>query len=89
MVALVTQALIFSQPGGQNRFSLSDAYNYATVFISGSLKYDHLDIPARHGLLARCLLQKTHPEMRPFAIPFTGCPKLVIITPGYEVLGVV
>ncbi len=33
---------------------------------SGSLKYGHLDL-VWHGLLAtcRCLLHKTHPEMRP------------------------
>ncbi len=26
----------------------------------------------RHGLLARCLLHKTRPEMRPLAIPYTS-----------------
>ena len=33
---------------------------------SGPLKYGHLDIPAIwfwHGMLARCLLHKTHPEV--------------------------
>ncbi len=27
---------------------------------------------ALHGMLAICLLHKTHPEVRPLAIPFTG-----------------
>ncbi len=42
---------------------------------SGSLKYGHLDIPAILawlGMLAICLLHKTHPEVRPLAIPYTG-----------------
>ncbi len=42
---------------------------------SGSLKYGHLDIPAiwlgTECYIAICLLHKTHPEVRPLAIPFT------------------
>ncbi len=59
---------------------------------------------AWHGMLAICLLHKTHPEVRPLAIPYTGqCCRtsecwlsqtrfqcnLTRITAGYDVLGVV
>ncbi len=80
-------------------------YNYTVDSrYSGSLKYGHLDIPAiwlyRHGMLAIRLLHKTHPEVRPLAIPYTGqysagCPKqgfnviLHVYYAGYDVLGVV
>ncbi len=52
-----------------------------------------------HGMLPLCLLHKTHPEVRPLAIPFTGQCWLsqitfsmyfyMCITAGYDVLGVV
>ena len=62
---------------------------------TGSLKYGQPRYTSHlvwHGLLARCLLQKTRPEMWPLAILCTGqytAPKCLYITVRYDVLSVV